>query len=29
MAKALDKRMTIEGVRMIARTGGKSGDFTA
>jgi len=29
MAKALDKRMTIEGIRLIAKTGGKSGDFTA
>ncbi|HVJ00033.1 MAG TPA: cyclic pyranopterin monophosphate synthase MoaC [Sphingomonas sp.] len=29
MAKALDKGMTIEGVRLTAKTGGKSGDFTA
>lgn len=29
MAKALDKRMTINGVRLIAKRGGKSGDFTA
>jgi cyclic pyranopterin phosphate synthase len=28
MVKALDKRMTIEGVRLTAKTGGKSGDFT-
>jgi cyclic pyranopterin phosphate synthase len=27
MAKALDKRMVIEGVRLTAKTGGKSGDF--
>lgn len=29
MAKALDKRMTIDGVRLLRKTGGKSGDFTA
>ncbi len=29
MAKALDKRMTIEGIRLLRKTGGKSGDFTA
>jgi len=27
MAKALDKRMIIEGVRLLRKTGGKSGDF--
>lgn len=29
MAKALDKRMTIDGVRLLAKRGGKSGDFAA
>lgn len=29
MAKALDKAMTIDGVRLLKKTGGKSGDFTA
>ncbi|MCC2979662.1 MULTISPECIES: cyclic pyranopterin monophosphate synthase MoaC [unclassified Sphingomonas] len=29
MAKAIDKRMTISGVRLLAKRGGKSGDFTA
>ena len=29
MAKALDKRMVIGDVRLISKTGGKSGDFTA
>ncbi|RIA46915.1 cyclic pyranopterin monophosphate synthase subunit MoaC [Hephaestia caeni] len=29
MAKALDKGMTIEGMRLLSKTGGKSGDFTA
>lgn len=29
MAKALDKRMTIEGIRLLRKTGGKSGHFTA
>ena len=29
MAKALDKRMTIGGVRLLAKRGGKSGDFAA
>lgn len=29
MAKALDKRMTIGGVRLLAKRGGKSGDFVA
>ena len=28
MAKALDKAMVIEGVRLISKTGGKSGDFS-
>ena len=28
MAKAVDKRMTIEGVHLVSKTGGKSGDFT-
>jgi cyclic pyranopterin phosphate synthase len=28
MAKALDKRMTIGDVRLTAKTGGKSGDFS-
>ena len=27
MAKAIDKRMTIEGVHLVSKTGGKSGDF--
>ena len=27
MAKAVDKRMTIESVHLISKTGGKSGDF--
>jgi cyclic pyranopterin phosphate synthase len=27
MAKALDKGMTIEGVRLVEKTGGKSGDW--
>ncbi len=27
MAKAVDKRMTIEGVHLVSKTGGKSGDF--
>ena len=27
MAKAADKRMTIEGVHLVSKTGGKSGDF--
>ena len=27
MAKALDKRMTIESVHLVSKTGGKSGDF--
>ena len=27
MAKAIDKRMTIEHVRLTRKTGGKSGDF--
>lgn len=27
MAKALDKAMTIEGVRLLIKTGGKSGDW--
>ncbi|KTW15984.1 cyclic pyranopterin monophosphate synthase MoaC [Sphingomonas sanguinis] len=29
MAKALDKRMTIGDIRLIAKTGGKSGDWHA
>jgi cyclic pyranopterin phosphate synthase len=29
MAKALDKAMTIEGIRLVRKTGGASGDFTA
>ena len=29
MAKAIDKGMVIEGVRLIAKRGGKSGDWTA
>lgn len=29
MAKALDKAMRIEGVRLLEKTGGKSGTFTA
>jgi cyclic pyranopterin phosphate synthase len=29
MAKALDKAMVIEGVRLLAKTGGKSGDWFA
>jgi cyclic pyranopterin phosphate synthase len=29
MAKALDKRMVIENVRLLRKTGGKSGDSTA
>jgi cyclic pyranopterin phosphate synthase len=29
MAKALDKRMVIEGIRLLRKTGGKSGDFGA
>lgn len=29
MAKALDKAMVIDAVRLIAKTGGKSGDWTA
>jgi cyclic pyranopterin phosphate synthase len=28
MAKAIDKGMVIEGVRLIAKSGGKSGDWT-
>lgn len=28
MAKAVDKRMTIEGVHLVTKTGGKSGDFS-
>ena len=28
MAKAVDKRMTIEGVHLVSKTGGKSGDFS-
>jgi cyclic pyranopterin phosphate synthase len=27
MVKAIDKRMVIEGVRLVRKTGGKSGDF--
>ncbi|QDH34809.1 cyclic pyranopterin monophosphate synthase MoaC [Porphyrobacter sp. YT40] len=29
MAKAIDKGMVIEGVRLIAKSGGKSGEWTA
>ena len=29
MAKALDKAMVIEGVRLLAKSGGKSGEWTA
>ena len=29
MAKALDKRMTIGNIRLLKKTGGKSGDFVA
>ena len=29
MAKAIDKGMTIEGVRLLAKRGGKSGDWSA
>lgn len=29
MAKALDKAMVIDGVRLLAKTGGKSGDWRA
>jgi cyclic pyranopterin phosphate synthase len=29
MAKALDKAMVIDGVRVLAKSGGKSGDWTA
>lgn len=29
MAKALDKAMTIEGIRLVAKTGGKSGNWAA
>ena len=28
MAKAVDKRMTIESVHLVSKTGGKSGDFS-
>jgi len=28
MAKALDKRMVIENIRLLRKTGGKSGDFS-
>ncbi|HEU0044900.1 cyclic pyranopterin monophosphate synthase MoaC [Sphingomonas sp.] len=29
MAKALDRGMTIEGIRLLAKSGGRSGDWTA
>lgn len=29
MAKAIDKGMTIEGIRLLSKTGGKSGDWHA
>ena len=29
MAKAIDKKMVIESVRLVKKTGGKSGDFAA
>jgi len=27
MAKSADKRMVIEGIHLVSKTGGKSGDF--
>ncbi len=29
MLKAVDRTMTIEGVRLLAKSGGKSGDYVA
>jgi cyclic pyranopterin phosphate synthase len=29
MAKALDRGMRIDGIRLLAKTGGRSGDWTA
>jgi molybdenum cofactor biosynthesis enzyme len=29
MAKALEKTMHIEGIRLLSKSGGKSGDFYA
>ena len=29
MGKAIDKAMTIDGIRLLAKTGGKSGDYRA
>jgi cyclic pyranopterin phosphate synthase len=29
MAKAIDKAMTISGIRLLTKTGGKSGDWNA
>lgn len=29
MAKAIDKAMTIDGIRLLAKSGGKSGDYRA
>ena len=29
MVKAVDKAMTIEGIRLLSKTGGKSGDWRA
>ncbi|WP_298900112.1 cyclic pyranopterin monophosphate synthase MoaC, partial [uncultured Mesorhizobium sp.] len=29
MAKAIDRGMTISGVRLVEKTGGKSGDYKA
>ncbi len=29
MGKALDRAMVIEGVRLLAKSGGKAGDWTA
>jgi len=29
MAKAIDKAMTIDSVRLLSKTGGKSGDWRA
>jgi cyclic pyranopterin phosphate synthase len=28
MCKAIDKRMVIENIHLVEKTGGKSGDFT-
>ncbi len=29
MGKAIDRAMVVEGVRLISKTGGKSGDYVA